>query len=70
MLNTNGSLGRLVQDERLLWSDALSLGEPHWLYIAVNQLHRAPALNGGTEGAKPPFLIMRVRTEAQGIAGR
>jgi hypothetical protein len=26
MLNTNGSLERLVQDDRLLWSDALSFG--------------------------------------------
>jgi hypothetical protein len=59
-----------VQDDRLLWPDALSFGTPGWLYIAVNQLHRAPALNAGVEGAKPPFRILRVYTGTAGIAGR
>jgi sugar lactone lactonase YvrE len=70
VLRANGDLERLVQDDRLLWPDALSFGEPRWLYIAVNQLHRAPALNGGKEGAVKPYLIMRLRTDAEGIAGR
>jgi len=70
VLRPDGTLEILVQDERLLWPDALSFGEPGWLYIAVNQLHRAPPLNGGVEGAEPPFRIMRVYTGTQGIAGR
>lgn len=70
VLRPGGRLETLVRDERLLWPDALSFGEPGWLYIAVNQLHRAPALNGGVEGAEPPFRIMRVYTGTQGIAGR
>ncbi len=70
VLKADGRLETLVQDERLLWPDALSFGEPGWLYIAVNQLHRAPALNDGVEGATPPFRIMRVYTGTTGIAGR
>lgn len=70
VLKTDGTLERLVGDERLLWPDALSFGEPRWLYIAVNQLHRTPVLNGGVEGAELPYLIMRVRTAADGMAGR
>ncbi|WP_020505504.1 L-dopachrome tautomerase-related protein [Lamprocystis purpurea] len=62
VLGPDGRLETLVQDDRLLWPDALSFGEPGWLYIAVNQLHRAPFLNGGVEGAVPPFRIMRVYT--------
>jgi sugar lactone lactonase YvrE len=69
-LTPEGRLETLVQDNRLSWPDALSFGEPGWLYIAVNQLHRAPALNGGIEGAALPFRIMRVYTGTQGIAGR
>ena len=69
-LDPTGRLETLVQDDRLLWPDALSFGEPGWLYIAVNQLHRAPALNGGVEGAEPPFRILRVYTGTKGIAGR
>jgi sugar lactone lactonase YvrE len=69
VLRPNGRLETLVEDERLLWPDALSLGEPEWLYIAVNQLHRAPMLNGGVEGAQLPFRIMRVYTGTEGGAG-
>jgi hypothetical protein len=35
-LDPVGRLQTLVQDDRLLWPDALSFGEPGWLYIAVN----------------------------------
>ena len=70
VLRADGSLETLAQDERLLWPDALSFGEPGWLYIAVNQLHRAPALNGGVEGGQPPYRIMRVYTGSEGVSGR
>ena len=70
VLRPDGSLNTLVTDERLVWPDALSFGEAGWLYIAVNQLHRAPMLNGGKEGAEPPYRILRVRTGTEGIAGR
>jgi sugar lactone lactonase YvrE len=69
-LDPAGHLQLLVQDEGLLWPDALSFGEPGWLYIAVNQLHRAPPLNGGVEGGEPPFRILRVYTGTKGVAGR
>ena len=70
VLRPDGNLEPLVRDERLLWPDALSFGEPGWLYIAVNQLHRAPALNGGVEGGQPPYRIMRVYTGSEGVPGR
>jgi len=70
MLRPDGKVETLVRDDRLLWPDALSFGEPGWLYIAVNELHRAPPLNGGIEGAELPFRILRVFTGTQGIAGR
>lgn len=70
VLRPNGRLETLVQDDRLLWPDALSFGEPGWLYVAVNQLHRAPALNDGVEAAELPFRILRVYTGTEGIPGR
>jgi sugar lactone lactonase YvrE len=70
VLHSDGRLETLVQDERLIWPDALSFGEPGWLYVAVNQLHLAPMLNGGVDGAQPPFRILRVYTGTEGIAGR
>jgi len=70
VLRADGNLETLVQDDRLLWPDALSFGEPGWLYIAVNQLHRSPPLNGGVETAEPPFRIMRVYAGSEGVPGR
>jgi sugar lactone lactonase YvrE len=70
VLRPDGRLETLVRDKRLLWPDALSFGEPGWLYVAVNQLHRSPPLNGGGEGAEPPYRIFRVYTGTRGIAGR
>ena len=70
VLHPDGRMETLVRDELLSWPDALSFGEPGWLYVAVNQLHLAPMLNGGVEGAKPPFRILRVYTGTEGIAGR
>ena len=70
VLSPDGRLETLVQDDLLLWPDALSFGEPDWLYIAVNQLHRAPRFNGGVDGAVLPFRILRVYTGTEGIPGR
>lgn len=70
VLTPEGNLQRLVQDDRLLWPDALSFGEDAWLYIAVNQLHRSPKLTGGEEKGVPPYLIMRTWTGTKGIPGR
>ena len=62
VLHPDGRLTTLVEDERLLWPDSLSFGEPGWLYIAVNQLNRSPPLNGGVDGGQLPYRIMRVYT--------
>jgi sugar lactone lactonase YvrE len=64
VLRPDGKLETLVEDDRLQWPDSLCFGEPGWLYIAVNQLNRAPALNGGVDGGVPPYRIMRVYTTA------
>ncbi len=64
VLRPDGKLETLVKDDRLQWPDSLSFGEPGWLYIAVNQLNRAPALNGGVDEGVPPYRIMRVYTPA------
>ena len=67
----NGKVTTLVKnDQLLLWPDALSFGPDKWMYIAVNQLHNSPPLNGGKEGAQGPFYILRVYTDRVGTPGR
>jgi sugar lactone lactonase YvrE len=70
VLSPGGGLETLVEDDRLSWPDSLSFGEPGWLYIAVNQLHRAPALNGGVDGGVLPYRILRVYTGTAAGGGR
>jgi len=70
MLDASGKLSRLVQDDRLIWTDSTSFGEPEWLYINPNQLNRSALLNpNGKEEGKPPYLIMRIKTGTEGIPG-
>lgn len=60
----------LVQDPRLIWPDGFAFGPDGWLYATVDQLNRHAALNGGTEGGRPPYLIVRTRPLAPGAVGR
>lgn len=70
VLDINGKLSRLVQDNRLIWTDSTSFGEPDWLYINPNQLNRSPLLNpNGQDEGKQPYLILRVQTGTEGIPG-
>lgn len=69
-LSPDGQLTTLVKDERIQWADNLRFGKQSWLYIAINQLHRTAALNGGVDKGVPPYLIGRVWTGTEGIAGR
>lgn len=70
VLDASGKLSRLVQDDRLIWTDSTSFGEPDWLYINPNQLNRSALLNpSGKEEGQPPYLIMRIRTGTEGIPG-
>ncbi len=69
-LNDNGvdvmvegkALVPLVRDERLDWPDSVRLGADGWLYVAVNQLHKAPPFTGGDDEGEPPYYIYKVWT--------
>ncbi|ACK67841.1 major royal jelly protein [Rippkaea orientalis PCC 8801] len=71
VLNSEGKLTRLVQDDRFLWADNVRFGLDSWLYININQLHRAPIFTGQEKDAgQPPYQIFRVWTGTQGQPGR
>ncbi|MGH8031712.1 MAG: hypothetical protein ACREO8_04930, partial [Luteimonas sp.] len=62
---------RLLDSNPLIsWPDALSFGPDGYVYAAVNQVHRTPALNGGGNDAQPPYLIVRIKGLADGVPGR
>ncbi|MGL5083155.1 MAG: L-dopachrome tautomerase-related protein [Microcoleaceae cyanobacterium] len=61
---------RLVSAPWLSWPDAFSFSPDGYLYGVVNQLHRTPVLNAGVDATQPPFLIIRLKPLAPGVAGR
>ena len=60
VLSADGELTTLVKDELLDWPDNVRI-QGDWLYVAVNQLHKAPAFTGGEEKSTLPYRIVRVR---------
>ena len=40
------------------------------MYVAVNQLHKGPVLNGGNDASVPPYRIIRFKPLAPGVVGR
>lgn len=72
-----GVIGRNRQYELLFsdpeviaWPDAIAGGADGLLYVAVNQLHTSPALNGGVDSSLRPFLIVRVEPRAEPVPGQ
>lgn len=47
-----------VDAEKLSWPDAFSVASDY-VYVVANQLQRAPFLNGGENGLKPPYYVLR-----------
>lgn len=67
VMGADGILKPLVRDERLDWPDSVRLGADGWLYVAVNQLHKAPPFSGGADEGKPPYYIYKVWTAPQAL---
>lgn len=71
VLSKDGKLTRLVQDKRFLFADNVRFGADSWLYININQLHRASIFTGKpTDAGTPPYQIFRVWTGTKGQPGR
>lgn len=70
MMSPDGRMTRLAQDPRFLWLDSVRFGPDSWLYVSVNQLHRAPNFNNGEDLAELPYIIARVWTGTEGQIGR
>lgn len=56
-----GDTQRLVQDDRLLWPDAMSVGSDGYLYIPAPQLRLLPKLNDGADLTQGDFAVYRVK---------
>ena len=68
---SDGSYEILYQDQELfIWPDSISAGPDGMMYVVLNQLNRAAALNGGKNESSPPFHIVRFKPLADVTVGR
>ena len=57
-------------DEDLPWPDGFSVGVDGYIYATVNELHRSPVLNDGTDASLGTYRIIRFPALAPAINGR
>lgn len=57
----SGEMQLLVQDDRLLWPDAMSISSDDYLYIPSPQLRLLPKLNDGADQTQGDFTVYRVK---------
>lgn len=63
----NGAYETLVNDDRVLWPDTLSLARNGYLYFTANQLHRQAQYQNGKDLRQKPYSLFRIRVNAQPV---
>lgn len=62
LIEPNGSYSfYILAPEILSWPDGFSHGSDGYIYLTVNQLNLLPALNGGKDDTKAPYLLVRFK---------
>lgn len=57
----------VVHDPRLLWTDTMSIASDGYLYVTANQLHRQPKYQEGVDLRRKPYILFRVKINAQPV---
>lgn len=57
----------VVHDPRLLWADTMSIATDGYLYVTANQLHRQPRYQEGKDLRRKPYVLFRVKIDAQPV---
>ncbi|MEM8744396.1 MAG: L-dopachrome tautomerase-related protein [Pseudomonadota bacterium] len=66
----DGSYEILYKQDDLSWPDGFAIGPDGLVYATINELHRSPVLNGGTDATKGEFKIVRFKPLGPGVNGR
>ena len=57
-------------DDELPWPDGFAIGADGFVYATINELHRSPVLNGGTDASLGTYRIVRFPALDTAISGR
>jgi len=57
----------VVHDPRLLWADTMSIATDGYLYVTANQLHRQARYQEGVDLRRKPYVLFRVKIDAQPV---
>lgn len=66
-ISLEGKHETLVCDPRVLWPDTLCLAQDGYLYFTANQLHRQPLFHGGRDLREKPYVLFRVKVDAEPV---
>jgi len=69
-VTSKGNYQLLFSNEEISWADGMSYGPDGYFYVVVNQLHKAAALNGGTDRAAGPYKLIRFKSLGKNKIGR
>jgi sugar lactone lactonase YvrE len=61
--STSGNYETLVQDERVVWADTMSVATNGYLYFTSNQLNRQAGYNNGRDLRVKPYHLFRVKID-------
>ncbi len=65
--NADGTLEKIVKDDRLSWPDRLYLAANGYLYVTASQFHRSPWFHYGEDMRELPYQLFRIKVDAQPI---
>ncbi len=57
-------------DVDLPWPDGFSMGVDGYVYATINELHRSPVLNNGTDASQGTYRIVRFPALGESVSGR
>lgn len=57
----------VAHDPRLLWPDTMSIATDGYLYVTANQLHRQARYQDGKDLRRKPYVLFRVKIDAQPV---
>lgn len=64
----DGSIETIAHDPRMLWPDTLSAAYDGYLYFTVNQIERQAAHQGGKDLRQKPYVVFRIKIDAEPVA--